>query len=83
MYKRNFEKYNMKVYFAGKTAPGIVLFQCIREGGVSLRLRQMIVVTLRGRPVVLPSLTQPKRASLNLSCAVVRCLPRLLGVTTW
>lgn len=44
----------MKVYFDGKTASGIVLFQCIREGMGSLRLRQMIVVTLHCRPVVLP-----------------------------
>lgn len=68
----------MYVYFDGKAATGIVLFQCIRDGGGSLRLSQMIVVMLRGGPLCSPSLTQPKRASLNLSCAVVRCLPWLL-----
>lgn len=63
----------MKVYFDGKTAPGIVLFQCVREGGGSLRLRQMIVVTLRGQPVVLPlpHATEESQSEFEL-CVVYR-----------
>lgn len=70
----------MKVYFDGKTAPGIVLFQCIRDGGGSLRLRQMIVVSLRGRPVVLPlphatkeSQSEFELCRCALSTAATRC----------
>lgn len=61
----------MKVYFDGKTAPGIVLFQCIREGGGSLRLRQMIVVTLHGRPVVLPLPHAEKKSQSEFELCVV------------